>query len=34
VVLGKLADVEDLGELAVKGREKPVSAFLLRGLTA
>jgi class 3 adenylate cyclase len=34
VVLGELADVEELGELAVKGREKPVNAFLLRGLAA
>jgi class 3 adenylate cyclase len=34
VVLGEVADVEELGELAVKGREKPVNAFLLRGLTA
>jgi class 3 adenylate cyclase len=33
VALGIVADVEELGELAVNGREKPVNAFLLRRLT-
>jgi class 3 adenylate cyclase len=32
VVLGVAADVDDLGELSVKGREKPVTAFVLKGL--
>jgi class 3 adenylate cyclase len=31
-VLGVLADVEELGELAIKGREMPVKAFVLRAL--
>jgi class 3 adenylate cyclase len=31
--LGAVADVESLGELTVKGRQKPVTAFVLRGLT-
>jgi class 3 adenylate cyclase len=30
--LGVFADVESLGELTVKGRQKPVTAFVLRGL--
>jgi adenylate cyclase len=30
--LGVEADVEDLGELPVKGKEQPVRAFVLRGL--
>jgi class 3 adenylate cyclase len=32
VALGAMAEVEDLGGLAVKGRAKPVTAFVLRGL--
>jgi class 3 adenylate cyclase len=32
--LGPDADVEDLGELPVKGKERPVRAFVLRALTA
>lgn len=31
-VLGVVADVEELGELAVKGREQPINAFVLRRL--
>jgi len=31
--LGVVAEIEELGELAVKGREMPVDAFVLRGLT-
>jgi adenylate cyclase len=30
--LGVVAEIEELGELAVKGREMPVNAFVLRGL--
>jgi adenylate cyclase len=30
--LGPDADVEDLGELSVKGKERPVRAFVLRAL--
>ena len=30
--LGKAAEVEDLGELSVKGKEQPVQAFVLRRL--
>jgi class 3 adenylate cyclase len=33
VQLGPDAEVEDLGELPVKGKERPVRAFVLRGLT-
>lgn len=32
VALGAEADVEDLGDLPVKGKERPVRAFLLRGV--
>jgi adenylate cyclase len=32
--LGPGADLEDLGELPVKGKERPVRAFVLRGLPA
>jgi adenylate cyclase len=32
--LGSAADVEDLGELPVKGKERPVRAFVLRALRA
>ncbi|HSK15542.1 MAG TPA: adenylate/guanylate cyclase domain-containing protein [Gaiellaceae bacterium] len=32
--LGDAADVEDLGELPVKGKERPVHAFVLRALRA
>jgi adenylate cyclase len=33
VALGSLAQVEDLGELPVRGKAQPVRAFLLRALT-
>ena len=32
--LGEEAVVEDLGELPVKGKERPVRAFVLRALPA
>ena len=34
LALGEDVVVDDLGELPVKGKERPVQAFVLRALTA